>query len=149
MPLKKLSGIPPEFAGKWRPEEIRADPTKWTKAKLQGLNYIPDPLGGDHWQLPAETFKRGGGDCEDLAIAWLHYRLLKGVEAAKLSLLIVKGKRGWHALGEAPGRIYEPAAVTKAFRDTFTRIPSGYELEFRLRLDGQCWRRRRVLHLPQ
>lgn len=32
------------------------------------LRYIEEPAGQDYWQTPAETFKIGGGDCEDLAI---------------------------------------------------------------------------------
>ena len=31
------------------------------------LSYIPDGAT-DYWQTPAETYARGGGDCEDMAI---------------------------------------------------------------------------------
>jgi len=39
-----------------------------------GLRYAADE-GGDYWQSPEETLRRGRGDCEDLAL-YLH-RLLK------------------------------------------------------------------------
>jgi hypothetical protein len=32
------------------------------------LRYIPDPRDCDRWGRPSETFRRGGGDCDDLAI---------------------------------------------------------------------------------
>lgn len=32
------------------------------------LRYIPDPVDCDRWCAPAETRRRGGGDCDDLAI---------------------------------------------------------------------------------
>jgi hypothetical protein len=35
---------------------------------LGELRYIPDPIDCDRWGRPAETFRRGGGDCDDLAI---------------------------------------------------------------------------------
>ena len=39
---------------------------------------------GDHWQNPAQTQRRGGGDCEDLSI-WLYARLIEnGVHGARV-----------------------------------------------------------------
>ncbi len=32
------------------------------------LRYIPDPEDCDRWGRPRDTFRRGGGDCDDLAI---------------------------------------------------------------------------------
>lgn len=32
------------------------------------LRYIPDPKSCDRWGRPHETLRRGGGDCDDLAI---------------------------------------------------------------------------------
>lgn len=40
-----------------------------TSKRLSGeVIYIPDPPGWDRWCSPAETLRRGGGDCDDLSI---------------------------------------------------------------------------------
>ena len=43
---------------------------QWMRGHLASgsLRYIPDPPTCDRWGRPAETFRRGGGDCDDLAI---------------------------------------------------------------------------------
>jgi len=49
-----------------------------------GFRYKADKKGADYWQLPDETERKGGGDCEDKAI-WLYSRLLKdGFEDIRL-----------------------------------------------------------------
>lgn len=45
---------------------------------LRGLRYLPDSLTRDVWQSPLATLARGGGDCEDLAIAALSVLLALG-----------------------------------------------------------------------
>ena len=108
---------PPDFEGKWFPAAIRGDTTKWTKAKLASLKYEADK--SDYWQLPSETFERGAGDCEDLCIAWLHHKLKTGLEPDKLSLLICKTPKGFHATGEA----YR--GVTRMFYDCGRELRYG------------------------
>ena len=49
---------------------------------LFGLSYIPDSIHRDVWQSPLATIARGGGDCEDLAIAALSVLLGLGCSGA-------------------------------------------------------------------
>ena len=43
------------------------------------ITYQPEPEGEDHWQTPRETFDKGKGDCEDIALSYLAVGLLCGM----------------------------------------------------------------------
>lgn len=57
----------------------------------------------DIWSSPLETFQRGGGDCEDYAIAKLAALRLAGVAAEDLRLVVVRDIRNGegHAVASA------------------------------------------------
>lgn len=80
----------------WRPVQIIEDRTEWPLV-FPPLKYIPEE--GNHWQLPAETQTLGGGDCEDLATAWLHYLFLHGEKPPRLHLIVGTVPNGFHAVG--------------------------------------------------
>ena len=42
------------------------------------IKYIPDTIGHDSWQTPAETQEAGQGDCEDISIYFQHLLKQKG-----------------------------------------------------------------------
>ena len=44
------------------------------------IRYVLDPRGRDYWQSPAETRKRGQGDCEDVAIYFQHLMKKRGFD---------------------------------------------------------------------
>jgi len=58
----------------------------------QRIAYVEDGVFGktDVWQTPIETFARGCGDCEDLAIAKFFLLLDAAVDAATLRLLYAR-----------------------------------------------------------
>lgn len=106
-PLKRNSlTVPPDDESRYtavqeltRPDEIESllrPPTitdlftpfiervaRWHQARLQAgiLSYLPDPATRDIWQSPAQTLKRGGGDCEDLALLLLSVLEHQQIEA--------------------------------------------------------------------
>lgn len=45
------------------------------------IKYVPDKLGHDRWQSPAETASASQGDCEDIAIYFQHLLKKKGYRA--------------------------------------------------------------------
>jgi len=44
------------------------------------IRYVDD-VGGDYWQSPAETVRRGAGDCEDQAIYLQHLLRRRGIRS--------------------------------------------------------------------
>jgi transglutaminase-like putative cysteine protease len=48
---------------------------------LARMSYIPDPDSCDRWCAPSVTIKRGGGDCDDLAILGVSLLLAGGADA--------------------------------------------------------------------
>jgi transglutaminase-like putative cysteine protease len=60
----------------------------WLRGHLSTgmLRYLADGSGRDVWQSPSETLRRGGGDCEDLALLALSF-----LENQKIPAVLVTG----------------------------------------------------------
>ena len=62
---------------------------------VQEIEYVGDRMGADAWQTPAETVRRGKGDCEDVAIYFQHLLRAKGIHAELVfGLLNIQAKVG-------------------------------------------------------
>lgn len=113
---------------------------------LLGLSYLPDSVYRDVWQSPLATIARGGGDCEDLAIAALSVLLALGCSGALFVGMALSRRgpighawlEGWDSAGwfhlEAtssvvsrlgrpyeymPYAVYGPPAVAGAWRSAY------------------------------
>ena len=66
---------------------------------INSYRYIADKAGNDHWAQPAEFYSRGGGDCEDFAIA-KYYAVKAQNNHADLNILLVRDvkKELYHAV---------------------------------------------------
>lgn len=65
----------------------------------------------EDWQTAAETWAKGRGDCEDLAI-WLVADLrISGKTGAKVVFRRSKSGAGWHALAFDGEKIRDPSSV--------------------------------------
>lgn len=80
---------------------------KWVS---ENLRYIPDPYKSDIMFTPAETIRRGGGDCEDLALATATMLRALGVDAG---IAVVNTRR----LGYVADHV---AVAVKPSSDSFT-----------------------------
>lgn len=125
------------FAGNWFPEKILAEDNP-TKRDVMGLKYIPETV--DHWKLPSETIRDGGGDCEDLSIAWL--ASLETAKPEELCLVVGSTSNGWHACGRwTPGNTlprlwYDPRGRIHQYRVRTDR-PYDFQPFLFLWLDGR------------
>jgi transglutaminase-like putative cysteine protease len=101
------------------------------------LRYIADPDWCDLWGPPSETFDRGGGDCDDLAIVALSMCRFIGLNksAAVVGLMWQRGVYGWHAWveGEDDAGWFLIEATTPAI---LRARPNSYE---------RCYERRYIL----
>lgn len=57
------------LAGLQKASESQLRASALPRLYASGVRYRAEPFGQERWQLPAETFWRKHGDCEDLA-AW-------------------------------------------------------------------------------
>lgn len=73
----------------------------------------------DVWQTPLETFARGRGDCEDIAIAKFFLLLAAGTDAAELRLLYARRRDA-----ARPGHV-APHVVALARHPRHPRHPLG------------------------
>lgn len=87
------------FPRRWCPDAV--DPHGCSGVSTRELKYIPDGAV-DEWLYPARTERKGGGDCEDLAIHWLATQaraaFTRGDTAALVIGRIADGQE--HAIGE-------------------------------------------------
>lgn len=63
----------------------------------QNVTYAPDAstrVEDDHWQSPVETLLRGGGDCEDFAIAKGWTLRMLGFREDQVDVALVRTRRG-------------------------------------------------------
>jgi hypothetical protein len=85
------------------------------------IEYIPDPPDTDTWQTPAETRRRGAGDCEDICIYLQHLLAEEGMAAEVVFGLRDATATNGHAWLEADiqGRrwIIEPRSIAMFDRD--------------------------------
>jgi hypothetical protein len=84
-----LVGEPLDYHGRptdHTPFDSKYEQVKRLLERASSFRYQPEASGRDHWQLPAETEKLGGGDCEDMAI-WLYAKMLqKGLCGTRLCI---------------------------------------------------------------
>ena len=67
--------------------------------------------GNERWQPPTETYRRGAGDCEDLA-AWRAAELRVYASDPARAIARRTGARRWHAVVlRADGRVEDPAKI--------------------------------------
>ncbi|MDP1629390.1 MAG: transglutaminase-like domain-containing protein [bacterium] len=59
----------------------------------KNFEFVPDEEDGDYWQYPAETIRRGEGDCEDLAFLLASILIEAGVPEELVKVNI----KNWHA----------------------------------------------------
>ena len=86
-------------------------PSIFDAAKSGRVRYRKELPGHEDWQTAAETFARGWGDCEDLAI-WLAADLrLAGKNAARVVVRRSRGGNGWHALVHDGTKLRDPSKV--------------------------------------
>ncbi|MBD3306565.1 hypothetical protein GF348_09315 [candidate division KSB3 bacterium] len=87
----------------------------------------------DNWRMPEETYQRGGGDCEDLAIL-LMYFLWENGEGSELVLVesdeVKKGTH--HALVRYNGELLEGYGF-EAERDRYGDVQETYTFQEALR----------------
>lgn len=71
------------------------------------VRYAREPRGRERWQTARETFKRGHGDCEDLAVWLVADARVRGVPAR----VVVRssGSRRYHALALIAGKLVDPS----------------------------------------
>jgi len=84
-----IVGEKPDYRGKptnRTPFDSKYERVRKLLGRTSSFDYHREPRGRDHWQLPEETEKRGGGDCEDMAI-WLYVNMIEaGIENARLCI---------------------------------------------------------------
>ena len=89
---------------------------------VSGLEFLSDS-GSDTWQIPSETIKRGGGDCEDLS--FLLVSLMRASKIRNIYLIIGVVKIGdkvtsrflgnGHMWVEYGNLVYETTSYKKPF----------------------------------
>ena len=63
------------------------------------ITYQQEPDGEDHWQTPKETFAKGQGDCEDIALSYLAIGLLCGlIQGWSIDVVRDPDQRLYHAV---------------------------------------------------
>lgn len=66
------------------------------QARFNRFRYVSDAKAGsrkDHWSDPEEFLKRGGGDCEDFAIAKYAALVQLGVDPADMAVMVYVDQR--------------------------------------------------------
>lgn len=94
--------------------------------RTRELRYIKDPPGRDVWRSPAATFRRGGGDCEDLAIIGMSIFELVGIPAVLVIGQLPTGGHAWVEGQDEAGRF-----MLEATDGSVTRVvrPAQYRAE--------------------
>lgn len=83
------------------------------------LSLFADPPGCDRWSSPSSTFRRRGGDCDDMAILALSLLIAAGCDSASVAVGFVwtgqkweghawvegHDERGWFRLEATNGRV--------------------------------------------
>ena len=95
------------------------------------LCYITDPRACDRWCAPAETLRRGGGDCDDFAILGVSLLRALGVPAFVIVGRTCDGSGcAWHAWVEGRdrrGRFHLEATSGALVRGPWR--PAGYHAD--------------------
>lgn len=105
----------------------------WLQARLATLElrYVSDPAFCDRWCGPAETMRRGGGDCDDLAILAASLLLATGTPAFVMVGRVCEGHgcigHAWVEGRDGRGRFHLEATSGRLRRGLFR--PSGYHAD--------------------
>jgi len=102
-----------------------------TRLAVGDLCYITDPRACDRWCAPAETLRRGGGDCDDFAILGVSLLRALGVPAFVIVGRTCDGSGcAWHAWVEGRdrrGRFHLEATSGALVRGPWR--PAGYHAD--------------------
>jgi len=132
-PTRACRNVAPEERLEALAQLIRPDEVSWVPAWLGGIlaaekvgswmrrtfKYKPDKPGPDQWCPPAVTLKRGGGDCDDLAIMGCSVLRAAGIESDVRTGTMDQGEgpvghawvegydwRGWFLLEATSGAVH-------------------------------------------
>lgn len=80
----------------------------------ENINYVPDPVGGDHFAPPLQVLESGGGDCDDQAILFASMCISVGIRARLIKCHTKNGSG--HMLAEV---CYEKSNSEEVIQDLF------------------------------
>ncbi len=118
--VHNASNLTPERVGGWIARERRSG----------RLRYLPDTTGKrDHWCSPLATLKRGGGDCEDLAILAVSLLRLGSLQAwVCVGWRVRMNRRESHAWVEARTHRGAWRLIEATTGKVYDHRPAGYSI---------------------